>query len=571
MVCCGAFLSVGSVAAGADLSENRYASSITGGDAAVHGNGGNFSFSGRVLLYNWGGAGRVPNFEKKVFWGGDLFRSTRAVGDIKSNLGWNSDFDFSGDVSFEYFGDGDVAYGADFQLLVPEVSDAVEREGKALVNRGSRVYALTPYGKFSVGYQEGVETARDGGFDDFIRGKDPSFMKYRLPLLKGDFFVNGAGQWLLNNSAILYPGLYSEAMFRSNNYLNYYGFEDQSRYYSKYFVNNLPFRISYQSPNFMGVRFGFSYSPSGYADDLFTAWLPRSVVGIASSPSKLLGDSERVPLGGGYRRIKRKYIAWLRHDEQRGFTRSSWNDKSKKYPEKVWVHPVNNVLTDRRFSYAPAYKNILSSILSVNRVLYVGGDKVSVGFSLSGEYAASPSSRGIEDVIEPTGGFCDLFSAEFSAYGSVRGFSFGGTYGYLGKSGYPMGPWEDTNLSWDFDEISGGTMAPSRYLVGGVGYSFGPFRIDSSYLMGTKGGYLVSVESRDLGARLSYELYRGEGLRCALFAQYHRVSARYTFSQGFVETLGRGAMYAGKMSDDGKKKPLKYGYDLFGFGVKLAF
>ena len=546
VICCGALLSVGSVATEV-------------GEYASHGGGGNFSFSGRVLLYNWGAAGRVPNFDRGFF-GGDLFASTRAKGNIKSNLGWNSDCDFSGDVSFEYLSDGGVTYGADFQLMIPEVSDAVEREGKALVNRGSRIYALTPYGKFSVGYQEGVESARDGGFDDFIRGKDPSFMKYRLPLLKGDFYVNGAGQWLLSNSAVLYPGLYSESLFRSNNHLNYYGFDDQSRYYSKYFVNNLPFRISYQSPSFMGMSFGFSYSPSGYSDDLFTAWMPKAVRHISSYPHESHGDA---PVALGRRDMPR--VKKLAFDEREGVTLLSRGGK------KDMVRPANNILAWQRFSYAPAYKNILSSSWSVKKVFSAWGNGIGYGLSLGGEYASAPKGRGIEGVIEPTGGYRDLFSVEVSAYASVRGFALGGSYGYLGRSGYPMGKWENTDFSWELDDMPGGTTEPSYYMVAGVGYSAGPMRVETSYLVSRKGGYLVSVESKDLGARLSYDLYTGDGVSCSLFAQYHRVAARYAFAQGLVGTLGRAVLLGMKVKDGVIVDRLEYNYDLLGFGVKLAF
>ena len=543
VICCGAFLSVGSVATEV-------------GESAANGSGGNFSFSGRVLLYNWGAAGRVPNFNRGFF-GGDLFASTRAKGDIKSNLGWNSDCDFSGDMSFEYLSDGGVAYGADFQLLIPEVSDAVEKEGKALVNRGSRVYALTPYGKFSVGYQEGVESTSGGSFDDFMRGKDPSFMKYRLPLLKGDFYVNGAGKWLLNNSAILYPGLYSESLFRSNNYLNYYGFEDQSRYYSKYFVNNLPFRISYQSPSFMGMSFGVSYSPSGYSDDLFTAWMPEAARGIASYEPETDKPVERYLKLGTEEMAKVKKRVFK--DEQKGTT-----DKG------LVVYPMNSIRADRLFSYAPAYKNILSSVWSMRRVLDVQGDRVGYGLSLAGEYASAPGGR-VEGVIEPTGGYRDLFAMEVSAYASARGLTLAGSYGYLGRSGYPMGKWEDTDFSWELDDVPGGTTEPSYYVVGGVGYSAGSVRVEASYFVSRKGGYFMRAESKDLGARLDYVLYSGDRMSCSLFAQYHRVATKYAFAQGMVETLSRAKLSKMGIGGDVVIDHLKYNYDLLAFGVKLVF
>ncbi|MEH0831411.1 hypothetical protein R4I06_02330, partial [Anaplasma bovis] len=222
-----------------------------------------FSFNGRIMFYNWGDMADVPGKVKGGEWPAlrDFLRSKgREKG---TSIG--ADCDFLGSMSMEYLSDTGTLYGVRFQLTIPEIANSID-EGKAIVNNGNSAFIVTPFGKFSVGYQEGVESAfadvgRKQGevFDDFVGGRDPTLMKYKLPLLKGDFFKSQEGQWLLHNSVILYPGLYSENIFRANNHLNYHG----SSRYSKYYVNSLPFRVSYQSPKVYGMRFGLSFSPWG--------------------------------------------------------------------------------------------------------------------------------------------------------------------------------------------------------------------------------------------------------------------------------------------------------------------
>ncbi|MDB1134974.1 porin [Candidatus Anaplasma sp. TIGMIC] len=538
----------------------------TGEDVAAIDEGANFSFDGRVTFYNWGGVGKVPDIRMpdhvpsrpsiKHPLLGNMRDAVNVVGEPeRRNLGWSGDCDFSGEMSFEYLGNSGVSYGADFQVLVPAVSSAIE-VGKALVNRGSRIYLLSRIGKFSVGYQQGAESVKRSNFDDFIRGLDSTLLKYQLPLLKGDFFSHGGGQWWLSNTAILYPGLYSESISRSNNYLDYYGIDGQDRYYSKYFVNNLPLRIAYQSPSFFGMQVGLSYSPTGYAPDLFTAWLPEDARIMTLHDKRMSHPNLDVEV--------------------------SFHKNISKLQERMWLiskylgkyRRVYNRFAGRQYAYAPSYKSILGAAWSVKRVFRVGSHDVNVDLSLSSEYAPAGPKLHTEDVIVPEGWFRSLAAAEVSASVKVRGFSVGGSYGYLGKSGYPEGPWAGTEVFWDEVE-SDDTLKPSSYVAVGAGYAIGPFRVDGAYFRSRKGGYLTLVNLSDLGMRMSYELYKGDGMRCVLFTQLHKVRADYRFSQGFTDRWDYTplivSMGGGKSKGDRGIEPLRYDFGVLVFGVKLAF
>ncbi|SCV66452.1 hypothetical protein ANAPRD1_01075 [Anaplasma phagocytophilum] len=563
-VYCGMFLGAGLTqveASDAQGKKNIYSVAEDNGAGRIN---DSFSLSGRVLFYNWGGKGMLPSLPKEGSIIGTIRDSLDVDGNVKKHLDWSEDCDISGHVNFEYLSDSGTAYGADFQVMVPEVNSAVE-VGKAFINRGSRAYVLTPYGKFSLGYQEGIESVRNGGFDDFIRGKDPTLLKYRLPLLKGDFFTNGAWQWLLSNSALLYPGLYSENIFRANNYLDYYGLQEHSKHYSKYFVNNLPLRITYQSPTLYGMKFGMSYSPTGYADDLSNAWLPED--GRVYEGPKLKGENS-LGVFGGVRFLEGRSGVWRWWYEN---IYRKWREEKGRNFSRV----IGNSLV-----YSPAYKNVVSALWSLGKVYSLGHDEVSLDLSVSAEYASS-NSRSFLNLKkgQPKGWFHDLAAVELSAAVGVRGFSAGGSYGYLGRSGYPMGPWEGTEISWGRNDARN-VLKPSYYLAMGAGYKVGSFRIDGSYFYSNKGGYFTLARLSDIGLRVSYEMYKGESMRCVLFTQLHKITTNYRFAKGFLERrdCGRNGTYEVYHRGNGYKehkcslvKPLKYDFGLVALGVKLVF
>ncbi|MFV9921763.1 MAG: hypothetical protein AB8U72_03620 [Anaplasma ovis] len=553
-VCCGLFPGFAVVAGSA---HNSAGSGVEfyGKGGATRGGDDEFSFGGEILFYGWGGRAVLPKFSAGAGSVGSFGDSIKAEGRVSKDLGWNGDCDFIGNLSFEYVADSGVLYGADFQLLVPEVGSAVEGEGKAIVNRGSRVFVLTPYGRFSLGYQEGVESvvsspkSHRNVFDDFVRGQDPTLMKYKLPMLKGDFFAHGEGWWWLRGAALLYPGLYSESVFRENSLVDYYGVDEYSRHYSRYFANNLPFRLSYQSPTFVGVRFGLSYSPTGYNSELFRGYYYEDSLQREEEQWRLvgeLGDVENADRDG----VRRGSVGGV------GVPVADQPPASVGSPGGSVVGVSRTILTDDVL-YAPAYKNVVSAALSAERSFHIGGEEIKVGAAFAAEWAPAIGVSKSYGDIAPVGGFCALAAVGMSASVEVGGVDFGFGYGHLGNSGYPRGPLVGSTINWGRGKTDP-AWRPSSYLVMGAGYGSGPFRAELSYFTSVKGGYVSSAEVDDFGVRVSYDLYGSVDVHCALFAQLHRVSVEYDFARGFV----------GKGWADSH---LSYDFDVLMSGVRLVF
>ncbi|XGA08627.1 MAG: porin [Wolbachia endosymbiont of Xenopsylla cheopis] len=143
-----------------------------------------------------------------------------------------------------------LIYGADIKLNVP-----ITKSG-SMRSRGAHIFANTEFGDMNVGFMEGAESimrvdasriaAGDGGADSNW------FRKANLEGNKGNF------------PFYVTPHLYSESLFSESNWLS---FRDSVKY-NKSFIDTQPFRISYFSPAFMGLKVGVSYSPN-YDSDLF--------------------------------------------------------------------------------------------------------------------------------------------------------------------------------------------------------------------------------------------------------------------------------------------------------------
>ncbi|AHX03620.1 hypothetical protein ECHHL_0459 [Ehrlichia chaffeensis str. Heartland] len=210
--------------------------------------------SGQAISYMW-----ASSDEKKSFydisgsaddWGMNCDAILRLGAEIKSN-------------------DSGVKYGADFQIAIPHVQGK-NFEKKAALNRGSRIFASTPYGDFSMGYQEGVESMMKIDSSNIVAGDESSSWTQHLRGVLSEK-KNALGYTMY--PFLFSAGLYSENVFRNND--NMTSTVDSN----KDFINNLPFRISYQSPNFMGLRFGVSYSPLGYKFQHFGRTLDTYSIG----------------------------------------------------------------------------------------------------------------------------------------------------------------------------------------------------------------------------------------------------------------------------------------------------
>ncbi|WDM84970.1 porin [Ehrlichia sp. JZT12] len=268
-----------------------------------------------------------------------------------------------------------VSYGANLQLQVPAIKTKNFLPAVRGYNRGAQLFVDSSYGNFSFGYQEGVE----------------SIMKLDASMIgSGDnsvTWVQYTGLLDINPATINYhvfPGLYSESLFNES-----YSTALVLTVKDRNFINNLPFRISYQSPNFMGVRFGISYSPLGYDKNLF----------------------ERV---SGYHILDLKL------------------PDSGNQPKNVNLDIRGIVPTDKFEFIGGAYDNILSAGLSYDHSF----DSIDFQASIVGEYAASDRQKFDNQQYIAYSYVEDLSAFALGTSITYHNIMLAASYGYLGKSGY---------------------------------------------------------------------------------------------------------------------------------------
>ncbi|WP_374698783.1 porin [Wolbachia endosymbiont (group B) of Limnophora tigrina] len=143
-----------------------------------------------------------------------------------------------------------LLYGADVQFHVPVTEGKGASQGvNAARSRSAHVFLNSKYGDVKLGYQFGPEALMrldatriatvDGAADsDWFRkvnleGSDANF----------PFYVT--------------PRLYTESFSSESEKLSF----RMAGKYNKDIMTTLPFKVAYYSPNYMGARFGVSYSP----------------------------------------------------------------------------------------------------------------------------------------------------------------------------------------------------------------------------------------------------------------------------------------------------------------------
>ncbi|MGN7661921.1 MAG: porin [Anaplasma sp.] len=415
------------------------------------------------------------------------------------NLGtWGTSYDASLAVGFRSNEDslGSV-YGADFSLSLP-IGSAGRSFYDSVVSRGSRVFATTSYGDFSFGYQEGVESsmkidvigAARAGSSAAAWGK---YLRCFLGHYSGVPFH-------------MYPGLYSENLFRSMGSFDRVGMFSGSRK----FLNVLPMRVSYASPKIAGFTAGFSYSPSGYRDDLFRG----SMFSVQ--------DNEAV-VNGGSSSSQQKVLAFQRP----------------------------------RFDLGPVYKGIMSAAVRYDWSVA----NVKFGASVTGEYA---KPRKHNDIYPRDEDGClfwefeDLAALSVGVEAEHSSLRAAFSYGYMGDSGRPK-----------FLRSPGGLALPLRYsrdlpsyyFVASLGYGYGDFYSSvvyfSSRINHSSAGSLSAEDAldnapfegehglRDLVVSLDYSLHRKKGARFGLFVSYHMFSVSQRLSHHFVGGGLEGESYDG--------------------------
>ncbi len=150
-----------------------------------------------------------------------------------------------------------LLYGADVQFHVPVTEGKGASQGvNAARDRSAHVFLSSKYGDVKLGYQFGPEALMrldatriatvDGAADsDWFRKVNLEGSAASFP-----FYVA--------------PRLYTESFSSESEKLSF----RMAGKYNKDVMTTLPFRVAYYSPNYMGARFGISYSPR-YNSSLF--------------------------------------------------------------------------------------------------------------------------------------------------------------------------------------------------------------------------------------------------------------------------------------------------------------
>ncbi|ACZ49163.1 hypothetical protein ACIS_00557 [Anaplasma centrale str. Israel] len=458
--------------------------------------------TGRVLSYAWllddNPVGDEHEGHRRVRGDEDMPRryGRYGIGDahvFEHNLGsWGTSYDAALAIGLRSKGDSTLGlvYGADFALSVP-----VGSFGKSfydeMVGAGSRIFADTSYGSFSLGYQEGVESSMKADVLALVPGGSGSAWGKYLRCFLG--YASGM-------PFHMYPGLYSENLFRSIGSFDRVGVLRETRR----FLGILPMRFSYVSPRVGGFSLGISYSPSGYRDDLFKSDAYRLGVGHGVGDSSDEGEST---------------AAGAVVDEKFAL---------------LAVQPS--------FDLGPVYKNILSGALRYDW----GDDDVALGLSVAGEYSRP---KRYTDILQHPGSgpfveYSNLAALSAGVEVKFAGLKAAMSYGYLGSSGRPKVVSQGSK-TW---EVPYGTNLPSYYFASLLGYGYGDFYSSVVYFI-SRVGHTAGVARggaayhdygrgfdgehilRDLAIGLGYNLYERKNAKFGLFVNCHAFSLEQSLSE----------------------------------------
>ncbi|WP_265022062.1 WD0745 family porin [Wolbachia endosymbiont (group A) of Icerya purchasi] len=150
-----------------------------------------------------------------------------------------------------------LLYGADVQFHVPVTEGKGASQGvNAARGRSAHVFLSSKYGDVKLGYQFGPEA---------LMRLDATRIATVDGAADNDWFrkVNLEGS-AANFPFYVTPRLYTESFSSESEKLSF----RMAGKYNKDVMTTLPFRAAYYSPNYMGARFGISYSPR-YDSSLF--------------------------------------------------------------------------------------------------------------------------------------------------------------------------------------------------------------------------------------------------------------------------------------------------------------
>ncbi|WP_143689828.1 WD0745 family porin [Wolbachia endosymbiont of Nilaparvata lugens] len=171
------------------------------------------------------------------------------IGDYSENMGMVSDaiLHLRAENKNEDIG---LRYGADVQFHVPVTEGKGASQGvNAARGRSAHVFLNSKYGDLKLGYQFGPES---------LMRLDATRIATVDGAADSDWFrkVNLEGS-AANFPFYVTPRLYTESFSSESEKLSF----RMAGKYNKDVMTTLPFRAAYYSPNYMGARFGLSYSP----------------------------------------------------------------------------------------------------------------------------------------------------------------------------------------------------------------------------------------------------------------------------------------------------------------------
>ncbi|WP_264704524.1 WD0745 family porin [Wolbachia endosymbiont (group B) of Apotomis betuletana] len=171
------------------------------------------------------------------------------IGDYSENMGMISDaiLHLRAENKNEDIG---LRYGADVQFHVPVTEGKGASQGvNAARGRSAHVFLNSKYGDLKLGYQFGPES---------LMRLDATRIATVDGAADSDWFrkVNLEGS-AANFPFYVTPRLYTESFSSESEKLSF----RMAGKYNKDVMTTLPFRAAYYSPNYMGARFGLSYSP----------------------------------------------------------------------------------------------------------------------------------------------------------------------------------------------------------------------------------------------------------------------------------------------------------------------
>ncbi|WP_375603859.1 porin [Wolbachia endosymbiont of Anurida maritima] len=309
-----------------------------------------------------------------------------------------------------------LLYGADVQFHVPVTEGKGASQGVyAAKGRSAHVFVNSKYGDVKLGYQFGPEALMrldatriatvDGAADsDWFRKVNLEGSAASFP-----FYVT--------------PRLYTESFSSESEKFSF----RMAGKYNKGVMTTLPFRVAYYSPNYMGARFGISYSPR-YDSSLFTV-------------------KETVP-----------------------FEENISGNKVTKHKEEI-KH------------VGPDYEHIISAGASYEYDF--DKHKVKVKTSAVGEYGQAKKPSKDKHLYEEFVEYNDLMGVNLGVSADYKinedqGIKFAASFAYLGKSGQPKGIktlQKDTNSKIEKYEL----LPDTDKRMEGLKAQFGEDSIDTMY------------------------------------------------------------------------------------------